>query len=99
MYPSLDEQRAAARRAGNLVTPGELAELMGEGTVEVAVVTYRFRPGTGPVKAPVDLVVRCEPDALEGVCRGIAKLCESRRWSSRKSVGRDRVPAADLGES
>lgn len=83
--------RDEARRLGSLVTPGECAELMGERTVEVAVITYRFRPG-GRILPPVDVVVRCRPAALDGVYRSMNKLLESRGWSAEARVSRDRLP-------
>lgn len=89
--------RERARATGTLVTPGELAELMGEETVELAVVTYRFRAG-GRIEPPLDVVVRCEPSALEGVYRSMAKLLESRRWSSEARVSRDRAAATEVEE-
>lgn len=88
--------RDDARRTGTLVTPGELSELRGERTVEVAVVTYRFRAG-GAILPPVDVVVRCRPAALEGVYRSMGKLLESRGWSAEARVTRDRLPEAALG--
>lgn len=88
--------REAARRLGTLVTPGEYAELKGERTVEVAVITYSFRPG-GRILPPVDVVVRCRPAALDGVYHSMQKLLESRGWSAEARVSRDRLPEAALG--
>ena len=88
--------RETARRLGTLVTEGEYAAMRGERTVEVAVVTYRFRPG-GRILPPVDVVVRCRPAALEGVTRSMSKLIESRGWSAEQRVSRDRLPEAALG--
>lgn len=88
--------KETARRLGTLVTPGEYAELTGERTVEVAVVTYRFRAG-GRILPPVDVVVRCRPAALDGVYHSMQKLLESRGWSAEARVSRDRLPEAALG--
>lgn len=87
--------REAARRTGTLVTPGQLAELAGERTVEVAVISYEFATG-GRIPPPVDVVVRCRPDALEGVRRSMSKLIESRGWSAEARVSRDRLPESRL---
>lgn len=87
--------REAARATGSLMTPGEVAEIMGAETVELAVLTYRFYPG-GRIEAPVDMVVRCEPPALEGVRRSMAKLMESRQWSSELRVGRELASRSEV---
>lgn len=92
--PLYDRERA--RATGTLVTPGQLADLSGERTVEVAVITYRFRAG-GRILPPVDVVVRCRPAALDGVYHSMQKLLESRGWSAEARVSRDRLPEAALG--
>lgn len=86
--------RERARATGTLLTPGEVADRLGEPTAEVAVVTYRFSAG-GRILPPVDLVVRCRPAALDGVYRSMSKLIESRGWSAEARVSRDRVPASE----
>lgn len=87
--------RELARKSGTLITPGEYAELTGSATVELSVITYRFRRG-GLVPAPVDAVVRCLPGDLNGVYRSMAKLCESRHWSSEARTRNVKVPHGEL---
>lgn len=102
---SLDADREAARERaramGSLMSPGEVAERLGEESVELAVLRYSFQPG-GRCEPPADMVVRCLPADLEGVRRSVAKLLESRGWSSRLLVSRTRVArsgiAGRLGE-
>lgn len=95
LRPVADE--SLARRTGSLVTPAELAEMSGEPVAEVAVASYRFDAGIGRVPPPVSMTVRCLPADLDGVCRSVAKLLESRGWSSTKGVRTERVPARELG--
>ena len=90
------EARRRARERGSLMTPGQVAEWLGDETVELAVVTYRFSAGCGRCDPPVDVVVRCLPVALEGVYRSVAKLNESRGWASEARVSRERVPRAEV---
>lgn len=102
---SLEADREAARERaramGSLMSPGEVAERLGEESVELAVLQYSFRPG-GRCEPPADMVVRCLPADLEGVRRSVAKLLESRGWSSRLRVSRTKVArsgiAGRLGE-
>lgn len=92
-----EEARERYRARGTLVSAGEVAEALGGRAAEVVVVTYRFSPG-GRIQAPVDVVVRCVPSALEGVRRSMARLLESRGWASEARERRERVPASELGE-
>lgn len=88
--------REAARATGSLMTPGEVAEALGSESVELAVVNYRFDDGIGRIAPPVDVVVRCRPEALEGVYRSMAKLLESRGWSSQARVSRTRAARGEV---
>lgn len=89
--------RERYRGLGTLMSSGEVAEYLGRDSVELAVVTYRFHAG-GRIEPPVDVVVRCEPSALEGVYRSMAKLLESRQWSSEARVSRSKVAATEVEE-
>lgn len=87
--------RERARATGSLMSPGEVAERLGEESVELAVLRYSFQPG-GRCEPPADVVVRCLPADLEGVRRSVAKLLESRGWSSRLLVSRTKVARSEL---
>ena len=87
--------RERARATGSLMSPGEVAERLGEDSVELAVLRYSFQPG-GRCEPPADMVVRCLPADLEGVRRSVAKLLESRGWSSRLLVSRTKVARSEL---
>lgn len=93
-YP--EDCMALARRTGSVLTKGEYAALMGHRSVEVKVITYRFRPG-GRILPPVDVVVRCRPAAFEGVYRSMAKLLESRGWVADARADRDYVMESEIG--
>ena len=93
---ALAARREMARRTGSLMSPGDVAEMLGGEAVELSVVTYRFSPG-GRCAPPVDVVVRCEPGALDGVRRSMARLLESRGWSSRATVSSTREARSALG--
>ena len=87
--------RERARATGSLMSPGEVAERLGEESVELAVLRYSFQPG-GRCEPPADMVVRCLPADLDGVRRSVAKLLESRGWPSRLLVSRTRVARSEL---
>lgn len=87
--------RERARATGSLMSPGEVAERLGEESVELAVLRYSFQPG-GRCEPPADMVVRCFPEDLDGVRRSVAKLLESRGWPSRLLVSRTRVARSEL---
>lgn len=91
-----EDRRARYRALGSVMSSGEVAEALGSGSVELAVVTYRFDDGIGRIAPPVDVVVRCRPEALEGVYRSMAKLLESRGWSSQARVSRTRAARGEV---
>ncbi len=92
-----EADREMARATGSLMTPGEVAERLGEEAVELAVIAYAFQPtGLERCAPPVDVVVRCLPGAVESVHRSMGKLLESRCWTSQARVSRTKVPRAEV---
>lgn len=91
-----DEARERGRRLGTLVTPAELAAARGEATAELVVVTWRLS-AAGRIEPPIDVVARCPRSAVDGVCRSMDKLLESRGWRAERESRVVAVPAGELG--